>query len=125
MERNSPRTIINAAQTDCNCPSDLSVTQKDSENNAAKTKSWKKLVKILEGFEADPEDEPKWSSKDRRGDVEPMSSGWDNAPGMFKVLQEMAIGSGIAEPVEDEKKRDDISGEVSLLKNSATIMGRL
>lgn len=44
---------------------------------------------------------------------------------MFKVLQEMAIGSGIAEPVEDEKKRDDISGEVLLLKNSATIMGRL
>ena len=39
VERNSPRTIINAAQTDCNCPSDLLVTQKDSANNAAKTES--------------------------------------------------------------------------------------
>ena len=59
---------------------------------------------MLEGFEADPKDEPKWSSKDRTGAVEPMSSGWNNAPGMFKVLQEMAIGSGIAEPAEDENK---------------------
>ena len=41
------------------------------------------------------------------------------------MLQEMAIGSGIAEPVKDEKKSDDISGEVLPLKNSATIMGRL
>ena len=32
------------------------------------------------------------------------------------MLQDMAIGSGIAEPVEDEKKSDDISGEVSPLR---------
>lgn len=98
---------------------------KGQRKQCSQDKKLKKLVKILEGFEADLEDEPKWSSKDRTGAVEPMSSGWNNAPGMFKVLQEMAIGSGIAEPVEDEKKRDDISGEVSLLKNSAMIMGRL
>ena len=27
------------------------------------------------------------------------------------MLQEMAIGSGIAEPVEDERKRDDVAKE--------------